>query len=106
MAKRLLLILLLSISALYTKASPGDTIVVQAMTYGSSQDTIINFPDASLSTYKVLMLYKLKCNPAQNPACGEWDYLTYTYLYENTGVMDSTVASIDTTFDNNQNIRK
>lgn len=104
MAKRLLLILLLSISALYTKASPGDTIVVQAMTYGSSQDTIINFPDASLSTYKVLMLYKLKCNPAQNPACGEWDYLTYTYLYENTGVMDSTVASIDTTFDNNQNI--
>ena len=25
------------------------------------------------------MLYTLKCNPAQNPACGEWDYLTYTY---------------------------
>jgi len=30
------------------------------------------------------MLYTLKCNPAQNPACGEWDYLTYTYQYQPT----------------------
>ena len=28
------------------------------------------------------MLYTLKCNPNQNPACGEWDYLTYTYMYQ------------------------
>lgn len=28
------------------------------------------------------MLYTLKCNPNQNPACGEWDYLTYTYMFQ------------------------
>ncbi len=37
------------------------------------------------------MKYTLKCNPAQSPACGEWDYLTYTYLYKNTGFQDSTL---------------
>jgi len=36
------------------------------------------------------MYYKLKCDPSQNPACGEWDYLTYTRLYEHTGRYDST----------------
>ena len=36
------------------------------------------------------MDYTLKCNPAQSPACGEWDYLTYTYLYKHTGQWDST----------------
>jgi hypothetical protein len=35
------------------------------------------------------MYYTLKCNPAQSPACGEWDYLTNTYLYKQTGVFDS-----------------
>lgn len=100
----LLLVTLLSLTNLVLKAGPGDTTVVQVMTYGSAQDTTVLFPPASLSAYKVLMLYKLKCNPAQNPACGEWDYLTYTYLYKGTGVNDSTIAGIDTTFDNNQNI--
>lgn len=39
------------------------------------------------------MKYTLKCNPAQSPACGEWDYLTYTYLYEHTGNLDSTLLT-------------
>lgn len=102
--KTLLTIALLNLVALAVKAGPGDTIVVQAMTYGSPQDLVIALPPASVPVYKVLMLYKLKCNPAQNPACGEWDYLTYTYLYKNTGAIDSNVVSIDTTFDGNQNI--
>lgn len=47
------------------------------------------------STYqKVLMYYNLKCfedGTAGNLgyACGEWDYLTYTYLFDHTGMMDS-----------------
>lgn len=102
--KTLLTIALLNLIALTANAGPGDTIVVQAMTYGSPQDLVIALPPASVPIYKVLMLYKLKCNPAQNPACGEWDYLTYTYLYKNTGAIDSNVVSIDTTFDGNQNI--
>ncbi len=75
-----------------THAGPGDTTVVQAFTFGSPQDAWFVFPPADLSCEKVLMLYTLKCNPAQNPACGEWDYLTYTYLYDHTGLLDSSVV--------------
>lgn len=52
------------------------------------------FP-ASLDTKrfeKVLMYYKLKCSPLttwDNYNCGEWDYLTYTRIFEHTGIMDS-----------------
>ena len=38
------------------------------------------------------MYYKLKCDP-QTPwdsyACGEWDYLAYTRIFDHTGIMDS-----------------
>ena len=71
-------------------AGPGDTTVVQVFTFGGPQDTTIVLPSvASTPTRKLMMAYTLKCNPAQNPACGEWDYLTYTYLYKKTGAMDS-----------------
>lgn len=85
-------------------AAPGDTLVVQATTFGQAQDTTLFFPTAGKTYYKILMQYTLKCNPAQNPACGEWDYLTYSYLFKKNGQKDSTVASIDTTFDINQTI--
>ncbi len=65
-----------------SKAATGDTILIQAMMYGSAQDTLVVFPDASVRFEKIYMYYTLKCNPAQNPACGEWDYLTYTYLFK------------------------
>lgn len=74
-------------------AGPGDTIVVQAFTFGSPQDAWFVFPSSEVSFEKILMKYTLKCNPAQNPACGEWDYLTYTYLYKNTGFLDSTLIN-------------
>ena len=43
---------------------------------------------------KVLMYYNLKCFEDGTAgglgfACGEWDYLTYNYLFENTGLLDS-----------------
>ncbi|HPB25149.1 MAG TPA: peptide-N-glycosidase F-related protein [Bacteroidales bacterium] len=70
---------------------PGDTISIQTFTFGSPQDARFLFPPDTVRVNKILMYYTLKCNPAQNPACGEWDYLTNTYLYEHTGVLDSTL---------------
>jgi hypothetical protein len=74
-------------------AGPGDTIHVQTFTFGSPQDAWFKFPSDSIRIEKVLMNYTLKCNSAQNPACGEWDYLTYTFLYEHTGKLDSNLLS-------------
>jgi hypothetical protein len=65
-----------------TFAGPGDTIKVQTFTFGSPQEGWFVFPSDSLRFEKIYMRYTLKCNSAQNPACGEWDYLTYTYKYE------------------------
>ena len=75
------------------KADPGDTTVVQAFTFGSAQDAVISFPDDGKEYERVLMHYTLRCVPGgagglEYP-CGEWDYLTYTYLYQPTGRMDS-----------------
>jgi hypothetical protein len=86
------------------QAAPGDTTMVQTFTFGSPQDSFFKFPDNSKPYRKVLMYYTLKCNPKQSPACGEWDYLTYTYLYRHTGKYDRVVNSIDTTFDSAHNV--
>ncbi|PLX05818.1 MAG: hypothetical protein C0598_13800 [Marinilabiliales bacterium] len=79
-------------------ADNGDTIVVQTIDY----DTPVNpgwnapregkylFPGDTISYSKILMYYNLKCDPNQNPACGEWDYTTHTKIYEHTGEFDST----------------
>jgi hypothetical protein len=79
-------------------AGPGDTLVVQTFTWGwpvnpgwlSPKEGKFWFPTQGKQYEKVLLYYTLKCDPSQNPACGEWDYLTYTRLYEHTGVFDST----------------
>ncbi|HKK89102.1 MAG TPA: LamG domain-containing protein, partial [Saprospiraceae bacterium] len=86
-------ILLLTIS-FFLKADPGDTTIVQAFTFGSEQDAVISFPDDGNEYERVLMHYTLRCVPGgagglEYP-CGEWDYLTYTYLYHPTGQLDST----------------
>ncbi|MEI6766198.1 MAG: peptide-N-glycosidase F-related protein [Bacteroidota bacterium] len=91
--RSLLLISILCTSPIFTKAGPGDTTHVQTFTFGSPQNAKFQFPPNTLQTRKILMYYTLKCNPAQSPACGEWDYLTYTYLYEHTGKLDSTMLS-------------
>ncbi len=72
-------------------AGPGDTTVVQAFTFNSPREGWVKFPSDTVSYEKVLMYYTLKCNPAQSPKCGEWDYLTYTNLYEHTGNYDSVM---------------
>lgn len=74
-------------------ANPGDTLRVQTFTFGSPQNAWFTFPSDTNRYEKIYMKYALKCNPAQNPACGEWDYLTYTYLYQHTHTYDSTLLS-------------
>jgi hypothetical protein len=87
---RLPILLLILFSAFGTlKADPGDTTIVQAFTYGSDRDDIISFPDDGKSYERILMHYTLRCVPGgagglQYP-CGEWDYLTYTNLYDDNG---------------------
>jgi len=71
-------------------ADQGDTTVVQTFTFGSPQNAKFVFPPDYKQYEKVLMYYTLKCNPNQNPACGEWDYTTHTYLYNYTNDYDST----------------
>ena len=71
-------------------AQHGDTIKVQTFTFGSPQDAWFVFPSDTVRFEKILMKYTLKCNLTGSPLCGEWDYLTYTYLYDHTGLQDST----------------
>ncbi|MEZ4884872.1 MAG: LamG-like jellyroll fold domain-containing protein [Chitinophagales bacterium] len=78
----------------------GDTIEVQTFTFADegppawgSYSGTFDFPPAGESYRKVLMYQTLKCDPStkqDNFNCGEWDYLTYTYLTDSTGIMDST----------------
>ncbi|MFT4544134.1 MAG: hypothetical protein ACI9EQ_000588 [Bacteroidia bacterium] len=54
------------------------------------------FPDGSEDYRKILMYYTLKCDNATTQdgfACGEWDYLTYSHLYDHTGVLDSNLSN-------------
>ena len=71
--------------------APGDTTVIQTFTFGSIQNDTFLFPPDTVQFEKILMYYTLKCVPGNNPACGEWDYLTYTRLFDHTGVLDSNL---------------
>ncbi len=85
----------------------GDTTIVQTFTweaqnnpntaYDSPGRRWFDFPasDNGISYQKILMYYNLKCFSSGTAGnlgfpCGEWDYLTYTYLFDHTGAIDST----------------
>lgn len=75
-----------------------DTVVVQTLSYDdiTKRRDFYAFPDGSESYRKVIMEYSLKCDSRTTQdgyACGEWDYLTYTYLYDKSGKWDSTAQS-------------
>jgi hypothetical protein len=90
-------------------AQTADTVTIQTYTweaqnnpntaYDSPGRRWFQFPaDDGQQYQKILMLYNLKCfsdGTAGNLGfpCGEWDYLTYTYLYQHTGVLDSNLAT-------------
>ncbi len=86
----LLTLFVLNTNTLFSQT--GDTVTVQTFTFGSPQDNWFVFPSDTVRFEKILMQYTLKCNPAQSPACGEWDYLTYSYLYKHTGLIDSSAV--------------
>ena len=93
-----LLFCLFSLSLLQAVAQ--DTAWVQTFTFDSITTRRANFQfPASLDTErfeKVLMYYKLKCSPLttwDQYNCGEWDYLTYTRVFDHTGQLDSTAIN-------------
>lgn len=90
-------------------ADPGDTTIVQTFTfeaqlaqpgdYKSPGRQWFEFPDDGTSYQKILMYHTLKCFEGGLTAgnlgfpCGEWDYLTYNYLFDHTGELDSTLQN-------------
>lgn len=107
-------ILMISIWALLVggvvKAQEADTTWVQTFTweeqnnpstaYDSPGRRWFQFPnsDNDTSYQKILMYYNLKCFEQGTAgglgyACGEWDYLTYTYLFDHTGDLDSNLLT-------------
>ncbi len=99
--RRALTLTLLILVGNFLMADEGDTIVVQTIDHNtptlpgwnSPRGGTYLFPPDSISFSKILMSYNLQCDPSQSPACGEWDYLTYTRVFENTGEWDSTLYS-------------
>jgi len=88
----------------------GDTTWVSTYTWEAQNNPETNydspgrrwfqFPesDNDVEYRKVLMYHKLKCFDQGTAgglgyACGEWDYLTYSYLFDHTGDLDSTMYS-------------
>ncbi len=74
-----------------------DTLRVQTLTYDSitTRRGWWVFPDSTHTFRKVLMHHTLKCDPATTQDaydCGEWDYLTYNFIHDHTGVLDSNAA--------------
>ncbi len=85
---------LLSLSTLIAQ----DTTVISTLTFDSitTRRGWWEFPPATELYRKVLMVHTLKCDPQTTQdqyACGEWDYLTYHFIHEHTGVNDSTALT-------------
>lgn len=77
--------ILFLLNSFILRAAEGDTVVVQTFTYdsaGSPKKGTFKFPDKDKKFRKILMYYKLRCVSGNNPACGEWDYLTYTHIFK------------------------
>lgn len=85
-----------------------DTSFVQTFTFDSitTRRGIWDFPDTTHKYRKILMEYTLKCDPATTQDgynCGEWDYLTYTFIHDHTGVLDSNYIEHQQIFFGNGN---
>jgi hypothetical protein len=95
--KRFSLLFLLVVCSINLLAQ--DTVVVQTLTFDSTWTRRGKwvFPPATEKYRKILMYHTLKCFPGVSGdgkyACGEWDYLTYTFVYDKKGLLDSTYQS-------------
>ncbi len=91
-------------------AQTADTTWVQTFTWEEQNNPATNyespgrrwfdFPSSNNYTayQKVLMYHTLKCFEDGTAgglgyACGEWDYLTYNYLFDHTGTLDSNLLT-------------
>lgn len=68
-------------------AVPGDTLVVKTFSFDSiaNRRAKFYFPTSQHTYGKILMYYTLKCDdatPGDKYPCGEWDYTTYTRIYQ------------------------
>jgi hypothetical protein len=91
---RLLLVFIL-FSFVSFSQQPGDEIEIQTIEFDgypvgqgwlSPREGYFDFTSLEgLDFEKVYIKYKLKCDPTQNPNCGEWDYLSYLKVIEHTG---------------------
>lgn len=94
MRKLVLLLLVCIVAAKMSAQNPGDTILVKTFKYGStSRDTVINFPNNSLTFEKIIMKYNMRCKNNlvsnqmyPNQGCGEWDYSCNTYIVDSTKI--------------------
>ncbi len=83
-------------ATLLAKATPGDTTWVQTFSFDEPRQAAwtwkqgtFYFPiDQETQYEKILMYYKIKCDPAQNPACGEWDFLVHTIVRDSIGMTE------------------
>ncbi len=97
MIKNLLSIIVLCVS-IAAIAGPGDTTWVNSFNNtdmvwnGTYRDTAV-FPDGTASYHRVYMYYTMGC---ASGGCSDWDYTTSIRFLNPTGVMDSSIASIDT----------
>ena len=89
----------------------GDTINVQTLEFSdiTKRRGWYVFPSDTNQYHKILMYYTLKCDPATTQDgfnCGEWDYTTYTNLFQhenlNTPFYYLQNSTPDTIFYNNQ----
>ncbi|HQP03584.1 MAG: T9SS type A sorting domain-containing protein [Bacteroidales bacterium] len=94
--RRLFLVFLFLYIGFNAYPNPGDTTLVQCFSFDSiyARRGIFLFPPQGTSYEKVLMYYTIKCDPLtpwDSYNCGEWDYTTFTHIYEHTGDYDSTL---------------
>lgn len=95
------LFLLFSCFLLSEAQQLGDTVVVQTFSLSDPAPASVyagtfQFPPATEEFQKIIMSYTLKCDPSTRRDrfdCGEWDYLTYTFLTDSSGLYDSTFRS-------------
>ncbi|MGK0385468.1 MAG: hypothetical protein ACI849_000070 [Patiriisocius sp.] len=90
-----LLLVLILFSFTSFSQQPGDEIEIQTIEFDgfpvgsgwlSPREGFFDFTSIEgLDFERVYIKYKLKCDPTQNPNCGEWDYLSYLKVIEHTG---------------------
>jgi len=88
------LCIVLFFTFLLGNAKAQDTTWVQAFSFNDIYKRRGEFVLPEVGEYrKILMYYTLKCDPKtphDKYNCGEWDYLTYNFLYDHNATFDST----------------